>query len=251
MNFFNFFQEDLYEYFKKFGLVQKAYIIFDPKNGKYKDFGFVEFKNKDSADMAFQLANHLIGTCMVTVHRYGKRKRVEEKIQEKNQAKDSYLLKLQPIDFPPLKNNNIGKNYVNNLESGDHIKSSRCLFDLYLNNEQKENSEMKKANLMNPQQKQEEIEEGNEVENNSQQDALDDNEGEETPNQESSSDKYVDLLKTLEIYSMKDRISRLDGILELSLLKENEEKYYKNLGVNVSMSYRVNPRDYNFGSGTY
>lgn len=52
--------EDLTEYFGKFGVVEKVEIITDKDTGKKRGFGFVHFDDNDSADKAVVLKFHTI-----------------------------------------------------------------------------------------------------------------------------------------------------------------------------------------------
>lgn len=65
-------------------------------------------------------------------------------------------------------------------------------------------------------------------------------EDEDTPNQDSSENKYSDLADMLSIYSDKDRQKRISGILDLSEMKKEEERYYLNSGVDPKNFYRMN-----------
>lgn len=242
--------------------MHKAYRIFDPKLSKFKDFGFVEFKDPIAANKAFEETNHMIGTCLVTVHKYG----IKKKLKGKNQDISDQIIDSKMADEEKKctsKKIDIEKN-----QNGSQSKSSKCLTltGIHRNGERKistkdeeERKVLEDVNIVKHQQEQlldqikdKQINENRNRENdeiirengeNNNVDAAEghqDDEDDATPNQGSSSNKYSDLTKNLEIYTDKDRKIRMSEIVELSQLKQNEEDYYISTGVDISTAYRVN-----------
>ena len=52
--------EKLYGYFKRFGDIYKAYLIYDHNTQQSRCFGFVEFENGDSVKQILQEGKHII-----------------------------------------------------------------------------------------------------------------------------------------------------------------------------------------------
>lgn len=236
-------------YFTKYGDVQKAYIIFDPKTNKNKDFGFIEFKDAKSADLAFREGHHLIETCMVTVHRYGRRKKLQ--VQDQKQASESLIKdkdsgKSKAAEYVQKSKKKKKKRRRKNPGAGDQKKSTRRLFDLQddpnnLESKQKDRTQVIHLEQIKDQKELKVDTNLNQIaENENAAQEGEENDEDDTPNQDSSENKYADLVKNLEIFSEKDRKTRLMEIVELSLLKQSEENYYLQTGVDVSSAYRVN-----------
>lgn len=186
---------------------------------------------------------------MVTVHRYGRRKKLQEQTElEKNQLNGS--TSSSKIMVNPYIKKNPKEKKSDLVKNGVQIKSNRNSNELHEGTPQNGNDPIVPSEELGdmgiPPNQQEENEGHEDEEQDDEQD---------TPNQDSSSNnKYVDLAKNLEIYTDKDRKDRLSGIVELSLLKENEENYYLKTGVDISSSYRVNrlTGSYEYsGFGTY
>lgn len=256
--------ENLAEYFKKYGNVQKAYIIFDPKTNKNKDFGFIEFEDPKSADLAFQDSHHLIGTCMVTAHRYGKRRKLQiqapsqtsggpPREQDQEGDKAEYIQKSKKKKRKKKKRKNPGDGAhkkstrrFNDAPSQNHLEAKPKSSALAIPLEQTKDRNKLKIETTNADQ--------NARDANAAAQEQEEQEEDDTPNQDSSENKYADLVKNLEIYTEKDRKTRLREIVELSLLKQSEEEYYTQAGVDVAAAYRVNspgPGDALVDNGAY
>lgn len=204
------------EHFRQFGEVKKAYIIFDPKTCRYKDFGFIEFKSKKSAEAALTQEDHKIKSRSVTVSRYNRNNRT----RHRNQT--SVLNpKSNPSDFQQA-----------NLETVDTLKKGM---------EEKEQHELScQANAGVELFEQSDNEEGREgQEGNGAVDSKQEYEQGETPNQKDFR-RHLDLTEILEIFSDKDREERIDQILVLSKMKYEEEKYFSPYGYNFEVCYRLN-----------
>lgn len=53
-------EDAIYDYFSTFGPIYKAYLIYDHNTGQSRCFGFVEFNDRYSLDLALSIKTHII-----------------------------------------------------------------------------------------------------------------------------------------------------------------------------------------------
>merc|ERR1712066_284740 len=72
-------EEDLNDYFSKFGEVYKAYLIYDKFTNVSRCFGFVEYKESEIADKVIETKNHKINGKVVELKKIQLKEESDEK----------------------------------------------------------------------------------------------------------------------------------------------------------------------------
>jgi RNA recognition motif-containing protein len=62
--------QDLWDYFIRFGAVHKAYVIRDPNTNRSRKFGFVVMQQEEDADRVLECKYHLIKNVVITIKRF-------------------------------------------------------------------------------------------------------------------------------------------------------------------------------------
>ena len=78
-------EEEFTEYFRTFGKVKRAYIVFDNITRKSRGFGYVEFFNKESASKALSYENHDLNGIKIIVNEMKLKKEQNKKSNNKKE----------------------------------------------------------------------------------------------------------------------------------------------------------------------
>lgn len=78
-------EEELLDYFSRFGKVVKVYLIFSPHTGRSRSFGYVEFEEVEIAESVLKHAGHILDCKKFHVERLKEAKKTEAKNPSTNE----------------------------------------------------------------------------------------------------------------------------------------------------------------------